>query len=291
MNDTFDDIAAWLYWHGPNPEIVSQFLVAISVAIIAVFTAAFMAPHFSIINKRRRKKIKEKQKRWIVVRRRLVNVNADLRSATERQEIKEIITEITRLIIWPTLFFTLTYSLSAVFLIAAYRSGEEANVKLKSAINAYIEHIDMSSKSLWQSTSPTVKQVLYCDELPDELKAGANCEDHVPRESRQRIAELRCKNRASLYEKEKWYEGYSELDRLHGTILAYRLCMLEDGWITTKCKEDGGNEDQCTKIDFQESICLQETRKWLNGILDRQPCEDARNWRYPSRPEPRNRQW
>ena len=291
MNDIFGDLSAWLYWHGPNPEDVSQTLITISVAIFAIVTAGFLAPYFSVLNRKRRKKIKGKQKRWAVIRRRIANANWGLKSASDRQEIKEIIAETTRLTKWPALFLFLAYSLSAVFLIAAQDSTEETNANSKSAISIYVKQFDLSSKSLWQSTSPTVKQVLYCDEIPNELNSKANCDDHVPRKSRQQISELRCNWRASLYETEKWYEGYSEFDRLNGTIIAYKLCMLEDGWITTNCKEGQRKEDQCTKIDFRESMCLRSIRKWLDGTLDRRPCEDARNWWYPSRPEPKNRQW
>lgn len=218
-------------------------------------------------------------------------MNWDLYDASERQEIKETIVEITRLVMWPALFFILIYSPLVALIIVAKNSTEETKTNLKNATREYVEEFDSSSKSLWQFTSPTVKQVLYCDEIPNELRSEFKCENSISRESRQRISELRCNKRASLYESEKWYEGYSEFDRLNGTILTYKSCMLEDGWITTECKEDEKKEDKCIKIDFRESNCLQKTRKWLDGRLDRRPCEDARNWWYSSRPEPRNRQW
>ena len=259
--------------------------------MFAVFTAGFLAPHFSILNSKRKTKIKEKQKRWAAVRRRIINSSRDLRSASGRREIKAIAVEIVRLTVWPVLSFAIASSLSIALVFVAHNSTEESDANFKSAMRTYVEDFDVYSSSLWQSTSPTVEQVLFCDEVSNELKAEFNCENNVPRESRQRVAELRCNIKASLYEREKWYEGYSEYDRLSGTINAYKLCMLEDGWITTVCMEDERKEKSCTKINFRESLCLQETRKWLDDILDRQPCEEATNWWYSSRPEPRNRQW
>ncbi len=72
----------------------------------------------------------------------------------------------------------------------------------------------------------------------NSIYIGSECSGHIPAGIRRIYAETECSVKAQLYGEEKWYEGFSEFDRLLGTILAYRTCMAENGWITADCESD-----------------------------------------------------
>ena len=121
--------------------------------------------------------------------------------------------------------------------------------------------------------------------------AGSKCQGYVPKALRKTYAESECGTKAEMYGTDKWYAGYSEFDRVMGTVNTYKNCMLEKGWITVECDGESEAESGCYEISFQESLCLKATRKWLDGTMARQPCLEAESWQFKSRQEPSNRQW
>ena len=120
---------------------------------------------------------------------------------------------------------------------------------------------------------------------------GRECPGHLPKALRRPYAEWECGVKAQLYGQEKWYEGYSEFDRLIGTVQIYKSCMFEKGWVTNECDEESEAESGCYEIFFQESNCLTDTRSWLDGTMERRPCLEEQSWIIKSRQEPANRQW
>lgn len=117
---------------------------------------------------------------------------------------------------------------------------------------------------------------------------GTDCTWRISDKNQKKLAEIQCGKMASLYGEEKWYEGYADFSRLHGTILTYEICMRNLGWITTPCTGKENKKDECYKISFQESICQKSTREWLSGKRERQPCAEATSWSRRKRQEPQN---
>lgn len=125
----------------------------------------------------------------------------------------------------------------------------------------------------------------------NETYVGTECKGHVPMALKKTYAEAECGITAQMYGEDKWYEGYSEFDRLLGTISTDRSCMLKKGWITSECDDDIGENTDCRLIIFRESSCLTETREWFKGTRKRRPFLEAKSWLQKSRQEPPNRQW
>ena len=65
---------------------------------------------------------------------------------------------------------------------------------------------------------------------------GDECKGTVPEKIRKLNSEFECQMNADLYQLEKWYEGYTDYDRLSGTIQTYKLCMRRKGWTTVDCE-------------------------------------------------------
>lgn len=120
---------------------------------------------------------------------------------------------------------------------------------------------------------------------------GAECTSYVPQDVRRVMTESECIQKAYLFSEQKWYEGFSDFDRLQSTIATYSVCMREKGWSTVDCPADQIGSKECREIPFVESMCQTSTRQWLAGERSRRPCVDARSWLDKRRAEPEGRQW
>ena len=69
--------------------------------------------------------------------------------------------------------------------------------------------------------------------------------------------ELTC---SMLAQNEGNYNGRNDRDRIFIINNSYQACMLERGWYTELCVDNG---KECIDIPFSESICTSYTRKWL----------------------------
>ena len=124
-----------------------------------------------------------------------------------------------------------------------------------------------------------------------DVYIGEECRWVEGEQIRRINAEYRCLSESYRYQMEKWYEGYTDLDRLNGTIWTYKECMYKEGWNTTACGAESNEKQKCQEIPFNTSLCQDRTRRWLSGEINRQPCQQAEGWLFRSRQEPTNRQW
>lgn len=67
------------------------------------------------------------------------------------------------------------------------------------------------------------------------------------------ICSFRAKNEGNI-------KGYDDIDRISIISNSYRACMLEQGWLTEPCTENGND---CFNILYVENKCTFFTRIWL----------------------------
>ena len=124
-----------------------------------------------------------------------------------------------------------------------------------------------------------------------DLYLGVECAGHLLGDVRKIHDQQICSQKATLFAEDRWYDGYTEFDRLTGTVMTYKVCTAEKGWQTEECPKNDRTYPTCVEMLFNESQCMRETRVWLAGNKERRPCLKASRWVNKSREESLGRQW
>ncbi|MDE0335780.1 MAG: hypothetical protein OXI64_12530 [Defluviicoccus sp.] len=262
----------WLYWYGPSMETLNQFMVSVLAAMLAVILVIWIRPDTKIWTEEKIKFLKDRTRKRKDIIKKLQEIGLKPKNEEELKKQRKLLITLVRSFVWPIVLIP-TFILSG-FVLVDYLEEQDREItrNTKLTTKKYIELIDKKSTDLSQETIAR--------------KTTTASEDHE-----RLFSILACHRAAWLYGIEKWYSGYSEIDRLRGTIQTYEMCMFKNGWDTKPCKADDKKDTKCYDIPFEESYCLREARAWLDGRRSRQPCQEVRSWMFQHRQEPTNRQW
>ena len=297
LDQVISDFGLWFYLEGPSPDTWTQLLVGGFLALGAIYTTILVAPHVTLLNKKRTKRILNAKKKRQKLYKKLKRLRWWQADEAQKEEKKSVILELAR-IFGPGIFILAILLLSAIWFLK--KSNEQLDItesELKTAVQEMVEIHDERLQGLKRKSVPSKYHPLRCNELgitppinPID-DSSERCATVQSGDDYRTFSEWECGERATLYSEELWYEGFSEFDRITATITKYKLCMLEKGWLTEWCSHEDEQLGRCKAITFRESQCLVETRKWLGGEKDSQPCREAISWFQRSRQEPSNTQW
>ena len=230
LEELTQELGDWLYRYGPSEEAETQFLVTVIGTGVVLLFIEFIRPYIRVLNERRynRHKLKLEENKQFVHN--LRHIKWPPKSVEERRLWKILFRRLGKFFLWIAIF---------VLAIGAFWLWKEEYVDESMAerravtieeMRQSIEQFDNESKRLWQKVTVGLTNENLCEE--------------ENMESRRVRAEIVCRARAGILTENIGDEFVRE----------YRLCMLDNGWRTQKCKCDEVNEG-CVPLFRKSNDC------------------------------------